>query len=189
MIIEEISAFVATVLAVSLATERLVVIAKTAAPVWLADEKKTDAAEVDLLGDRWRRLRVHLLAFLTAWLIAASLAEFDFMGRVELGSASGASMHVLVLALLSMGGSAFWASIVGYASAAKDIRMQARASEALSFQAKAKEQGKVPADSGIAAVARGASSTATNMDVVLRKVMTLDQPKFGAGASRVAGNG
>ncbi len=190
MIIESFGAFAATVLGVSLATERLVVFAKAAFPRWLAEEKKTDAAEVDLIADRGRRVRVHLVAFVAALIASASLAEqrFDLLGEVPLG-AGGAALPVPLLALLSMAGSAFWTNLVGYASAAKDIRMQERSSLGLDFQAKAREYGRVPADSGIAAATRGASPGAAELATVMDRMTTISQPAFDVPESRVVSHG
>jgi hypothetical protein len=187
--IEDLSGFVATVLAISLTTERLVAVVKTSFPVWMAAEKKTDSAEVDLIGDRWRRLRVQLVAFLVAWVASASLANFQFFtGSVKLG-ASGAAIPVLVLAILSMGGSALWGSIVTYASAAKDIRVQTRASGSLAFQAQARAQGKTPMDSGLAAVERGGGQAAPGLANALTMITTLSQPPLTALGSRMASHG
>jgi hypothetical protein len=190
MIIEEFSAFAATVLAISLATERLVVFAKSALPIWLADEKKTDTTEVDLLGDRWRRIRVHAVALLSAWIASASLAEsgFSFFGDVALGSSS-AMLPVPLLAFLSMAGSAFWTNIVGYASAAKDIRVQERSRRGLDFQAEAKRMGRVASNAGIAAVARRASEPATDISKVADVLTSLTQPSFDISTSRLVAHG
>jgi hypothetical protein len=181
--IEDLSAFIATVLAVSLTTERIVAVVKTAFPVWMAAERKTESAEVDLLGDRWRRLRVHLVAFVVAWVASASLANFQFLsGSVKLGTA-GAEIPVFFLAILSMGGSAFWSSVISYASAAKDIQNQARASGSLAFQVQARAAGRVPTDSGLAA---GGGQTAPGLAEALTKITSLTQPPLKAMGSRMA---
>jgi hypothetical protein len=190
MIIEGFSAFAATVLAVSLATERLVAFVKSAAPRWFADEKKTEASEVDLLGDSWRRIRVHAVALVSAWLASASLPEggFALLGKVVL-SAGNIAIPVPLLALLSMGGSAFWTSIVGYASTAKDLRMQERSSQGLKFRADAKEHGVIASDAGIAAVARAASQPAPGLSKVLETMAAISPPAFDTPTSRVASHG
>jgi hypothetical protein len=190
MIIEQFSAFAAIVLAVSLATERLVAFAKSALPTWLADEKKTDASEVDLLGDRGRRIRVHAVALVSAWIASASLAEpgFSLIGKVAVGSGS-AALPVPLLAFLSMGGSAFWTNIVGYASAAKDLRVQERSRRGLDFQAEAKRMGRLASDAGIAAVPRRASGPATDVAKVAGTITSLTQPGFDIPASRVVTHG
>ncbi|HEU5170710.1 MAG TPA: hypothetical protein VFU46_09235 [Gemmatimonadales bacterium] len=189
MSINDLSAFVATLLAVSLATERLVVVAKTSFPTWLADEKKTPAQETDLIRDRWRRIRVQLVALAAAWVTAAALANFDPTGEVPLGADGSGSIPVPLLALLSMGGSALWTSIVGYASALKDIRTLERASGSLGFHARAREQGLTAVDAGTAAVARGASRAAPGLTAAIERIGTLDQPPLQEPASRVARHG
>lgn len=191
MIIEGFSAFAATVLAVSLATERLVSFAKAAAPRWLADEKKTDASEPDLLGDSWRRIRVHAVALVSAWVASASLPEegFALFGSVVL-SAGNLALPVPILALLSMGGSAFWTNIIGYASAAKDLRMQERSSNGLLFKAEAKERGVIAADSGIAAVTRAATTKgAAKTEALATLNATNTPPAFDTPTSRLVAHG
>jgi len=185
---ENLSAFVATVLAVSLSTERLVAVVKTAFPVWMAAEKKTNSSEVDLVGDRWRRLRVQLVAFVSAWVASAAVAELHFFGSITIGTGP-MRIPVIVLALLSMGGSAFWSSVVNYASAAKDIQQQTRATSGLAFQAEARRQGKTPLDSGMAAVARGGAEVAPGLASTLKTITSLSQPAFAAAESRLATNG
>jgi hypothetical protein len=58
MIIDNLTAFVALILAISLASERLVTFIKTIFPK-LADEAKTEAQEVDLDKDKGRRFIVN----------------------------------------------------------------------------------------------------------------------------------
>lgn len=119
--IVEISATVAVMLTISLATERLVAIVKTVSPGWFAHEQQTDDGTVDRIADRWRRLRVQGVAFLGAWITAGALANggnFNLLGEVNLGTVT---VPTLIVALLASGGSAFWAQVLGYTSAVKDI--------------------------------------------------------------------
>lgn len=125
----DLSATVAVLLAVSLATERLVAILKTLAPAWLA-EKPAEAAEVDPAADKGRRLRVQAIALICAWVTAAFLVEggWDPLGTVALGRMDA---PVWLVGLLASGGSAFWAQLVGWTGALKDLRRQQSVVEAL----------------------------------------------------------
>ncbi len=94
MTINDLSELATTLLAISLASERVVTILKTTFPVWLADEKKTEAQEVDLVADRSRRLLVLFISFLASWITAAFLADnpdgkdwidLNFFGSISFG--------------------------------------------------------------------------------------------------------
>jgi hypothetical protein len=185
--IDDLSAFLTLLLGVSLATERLVAVAKTSFPIWLADEKKTAALETDLIGDRWRRLRVQLVAFIAAWVISGSLADWNFFGPVNVAAAGAIALPAPLLALLSMGGSALWTSLLGYASAAKDVRAQDRAKGGLAFRAEARRQGVTALDAGIAAISRGGTVDAPSLADALARLGTLEPPPFDA-PSRVVSN-
>jgi hypothetical protein len=147
----DIGAAATVILAVSVATERLVTIVKTAVPEWFADERKTDAKEVDLIADRWRRLRVQGVAFLCAWVTTTMLTDgMKPLGQIMI---NGQPFWTPWLALLASGGSAFWAQVVGYSSALKDVAVTRKALESLAFTQRAREAGATPIDSG--RVARG----------------------------------
>jgi hypothetical protein len=161
MDIVDLSATVAMLLTISLATERLVSVVKTLSPTWFADEKKNEAKEVDLIADRWRRIRVQLVAFLCAWVTAAFLVKvtegqsFNFIeavfnGTVDLGTIEPPTW---IVGLLASGGSAFWAQVVGYTSAVKDIAVTNCARTSLEFTATAEAMGRAPIDSGVVASA------------------------------------
>jgi hypothetical protein len=167
----------AAIAAISVATERLVTIVKTAAPRLFAEEHKTDAKEVDLHADRWRRLRVLAVAFLCAWVTTGLLADttasdvgwsFHPFGRVTVGSRA---LSVLFIALLATGGSAFWTQVVGYLGALKDVTQTAKATKSLAFQAQALDMGLTPRDSGIVARSAPGSVTAAQKQLLetLRK--------------------
>jgi hypothetical protein len=141
--IESLSALFATILGVSLATERLVTILKSAVP-WLGDEHRNAAGQPNAADDRWRRLAVHAVAFGAAWLTAAFLvtpAGFDLMGQVPVGPSSAQHVPVPLVGLLASGGSAFWANVIAYAGAVKDISADKRTAQRLSNREKAKDQG------------------------------------------------
>lgn len=125
---------IATLLAISLAGERIVAIFKTMFPTWLAEPSATPgAAPVAIKDDQWRRLRVQAVAFIACWVASGTLATggFSLMGDIPVG---GLELHVLIAGLLTMGGSAFWTQVLGISSALKDLKTvqanQARATSA-----------------------------------------------------------
>jgi len=160
MKIENLTELFALILAISLASERLVTIIKSAIP-WLTDEKKTDAQEVDLSADKWRRIIVQLIAFLCAWITSSFLAEggFNLFGIVPFGTAEGEFL-VIILGLLASGGSAFWTNILGYTKAVKDIRIQERATASLKYHLLATSVNKNAIGSGQVADASRRSKNA-----------------------------
>src|SRR5437868_2835243 len=81
MNLDLLTAFTTVILAVSMASERLVTTIKTMFPR-LADEKKTPAQEVDLVADRPRRLILYALGVVTSWLSAALLANDTGVGAL-----------------------------------------------------------------------------------------------------------
>jgi len=121
--IEQLAALSTILLSISLATERLITIIKTIFPM-LADEQKDSNGQVDYRKDKLRRLLVQCISFLAGWTTATFLSpHFDLInGHIKLTDT--VSLHVVLVGFLSMGGSAFWSSILGYAKAVKDIRQQ-----------------------------------------------------------------
>jgi hypothetical protein len=160
-----LEALTALILSISLATERLVVAVKTTSPTWFADEKKTAANETDRIADRWRRIRVLLTAFIVAFALATLIADQPITGLGFLdglpfwasygAGENGGKIATPLLALLASGGSAFWTSVVGFVSAARDVRVQQRAAEGLEFRNEAERRGVAPVDSGASASGTG----------------------------------
>jgi len=109
---------VSTVLvAISLATERLVVVVKTVFPK-LATAPTLPPGADENVHDRGRRLMVigvaYLCALVTSWFVAGGwFIQYADHSR---------QLSVFAVALLASGGSAFWTQVVGFASAAKDAR-------------------------------------------------------------------
>lgn len=120
MALDGLSAVAAAALAGSLATERLVVVVKTLIP-WLAAPAQ-DVALTFGSREQARRLAVNAIAIAagltTAWLIAGDAAT----GPRVIAVAEGLRLPWPVFGLMISGGSAFWTSIVAYASAAKDLQ-------------------------------------------------------------------
>lgn len=121
-------------LALSLASERLVAIVKTIWPE-LTDEN----AERTLAEDRRRRIMVLVLAFLASWLTSSFLATngFNPVGEIPIfKSAQGDHpLPVYIVALMCTGGSAFWSSVLGYANAVKDTKKQQAAQQRMIMRA------------------------------------------------------
>lgn len=131
----------ALILAISLAGERIVEIVKTLAPGWFAAPDPAAPAPT-ATEDRWRRLRVQGVAFAACWLATASLTEFEYFGSLLLTPTR--DLPVVLVALLSMGGSAFWAQIIGITSALKDLK-QAQVTDRAADPAPAAPRVRVPA--------------------------------------------
>lgn len=148
MSIGGLSEFFALLLAIALCTERLVTIAKTAFPGFLSSEPKTEAYEVDLKADKWRRLVVQAIAFVAAWVTTAFLAEgdrFALAGTIAIGQAANAPvLPVWLVGLLASGGSALWSSLLGYSSAVRDSRRQQVSRSGLEHAKRAMELGREP---------------------------------------------
>jgi hypothetical protein len=156
--IDQIIALAVAMIAIGACAERFVVAIKTLIP-WLAEERKTEAQEVNLKEDKWRRFAVLALSFGGAWVTAAFLAEqsvvvagsattvrsFDLFGRIGLAQMS---LPAPIVGLLASGGSAFWNSVLGYARAAKDIKVQEKASSNLAYHEQASRLGLRAHDGG-----------------------------------------
>ena len=122
MSIDHLSELIGILLAVSLATERLVMIIRT--PItWLNDESK------DPKTDWKRRFAVQLLALAAAIGTTGFLAEstWDIRGSLFVGSGENpAKIPLLIVALLATGGSSFWKNMLGYTKAVRDARVAER---------------------------------------------------------------
>ena len=125
MNIDAISELIAIVLAISLATERLVVAIRTPKNFlgfiptgeWLNKEKAQE-------DDGLRRFFVQLVSFACAtftvgWLTPDVNEIWDPLARITIANQS---FPLLIIALLATGGSSFWKNILGYTKAVRDIR-------------------------------------------------------------------
>lgn len=126
MLIGDLSDLSALILAVSLATERLVVVLKTIFPRALAVEREPVGDELPDEADRGRRLTVMAVAYLSALVVSILIAgDSASFGGVRIPFYVGlgdARVPVPLLALLASGGSALWNNVVGFTGAVKDIR-------------------------------------------------------------------
>jgi hypothetical protein len=118
----ELNELAAITLAGSLAMERLVVIAKTAWP-WLADPKIALPGESEIRVDKARRRAVLAITVVASMITAVVIGDGTnwYSHAIVVGTRK---IHWPIFGLMISGGSAFWASIVGFASAAKDVRAQ-----------------------------------------------------------------
>jgi hypothetical protein len=117
----KLTAVISLLVALSVASERLVDIIKGLVP-WL-NQQRPKATE-----EGWRKASLQLIAVVagvtTAWFASPVVPDFipnDFTGKLALG-------------LLASGGSGFWNSILTYVTKAKDIK----AAEAESKQMEAR---------------------------------------------------
>ncbi|MCO4098409.1 MAG: hypothetical protein HEQ38_03210 [Gemmatimonas sp.] len=131
MQLDSLSDFAPLALAGSLAMERLVVIAKTMFP-WLAKPVVAEPGESEYDVDQRRRLAVlgitMTASLVTAWLVGDRQSNW-YMRTIAVGP--GRTINWLIFGLMISGGSAFWTSIVSFASAAKDVRRLEKASLAV----------------------------------------------------------
>ncbi|MCD4735490.1 MAG: hypothetical protein K8R53_05570 [Bacteroidales bacterium] len=120
--IEAISELIAVVLAISLATERMVLMIRTPQKLlwiiplglWLNEENKEYPKK-----DGPRQLMLQLISFLCA---IFTVGWFAVDGWNPLGSISIASqtMPLWLIAILATGGSSFWKNLLGYTKAIRD---------------------------------------------------------------------
>lgn len=187
MSINDLSEMTTTLLAISLASERVVTILKTSFPVFLADEKKTAAQEVDLIADRNRRLLVLLISFVASWTTASFIADTPgtvikstFFGSITFGTPENGetAFPVWILGLLASGGSSLWSNLLGYTKAVKDVQNQRRASEGLEFNRSVQESGLTTFDSGVGVRLK-------MNDTTLDQLTSLTPPSFDSSFSRI----
>jgi hypothetical protein len=124
--IEAISELVAVVLAISLATERLVLVIRTPQKFlwiiplgqWLNNENKVHPEQ-----DGPRRLVVQMISFLCALFTVGWFAAggWDPLASITIASQT---VPLWLLAILATGGSSFWKNLLGYTKAVRDIRIE-----------------------------------------------------------------
>jgi hypothetical protein len=105
----KLTTVISLLIALSIASERLVDIIKGLVP-WLNQQRRKAAEE------GWRKAVLQVMAVIggitTAWLASPVVPDFiphDFTGKLALG-------------LLASGGSGFWNSILTYVTKAKDLK-------------------------------------------------------------------
>jgi len=148
MNVDQLVSLVTTMLAISLAAERLVTTLKSAFPSWLAEEKKTAVNGEDKVGDGPRRAWVIVFAFIAAYITSALVADnhWNPIFVMQFGTEPhDTKLPLVVVALLATGGSAMWNDLLGYTKAVKDIRGQDREQQALALHQQAQATG-IPVD-------------------------------------------
>jgi hypothetical protein len=106
----DLTATVTLILALSVASERLVEIVKGAVP-WLDKEWEKH--------ESFRRVLLHVLAVIAGVVTAALSAPY--LPQTLTGPASG-GVSLLGLGLLASGGSGFWNSVLAYMSSLKNLK-------------------------------------------------------------------
>lgn len=128
MTLETLEALATLVIALSAANERLVESLKALFAPWLAKEQTATGGIADPVKDRWRRLAVQILSVLCALVVASMIAASQgetFGSAIQVGSgANERRFHVVLVALLTTGGSAFWNSIIDFARGAAKLKEQ-----------------------------------------------------------------
>ena len=120
--IDAIAELVAIVLALSLATERLVLAIRTPHRLlwvvpwgkWLNGENKAEPEK-----DGPRRLVLQAITLMCALATGGFLAAGDW-SLTETVKIGGSNVPLWLLAILATGGSSFWKNILGYTKAARD---------------------------------------------------------------------
>jgi hypothetical protein len=119
----KLTTVISLLIALSIASERLVDIIKGLVP-WLNQQRRRPAEE------GWRKAALQVIAVFagitTAWFASPAVPDFlphDFTGKLALG-------------LLASGGSGFWNSILTYVTKAKDLK--AAEAETRQIEARAK---------------------------------------------------
>src|SRR5438105_9905816 len=119
----KLTTVISLLVALSIASERLVDIIKGLVP-WLNQQRRKPAEE------GWRKATLQVIAVFagitTAWLAGPAVPAFlphDFTGKLALG-------------LLASGGSGFWNSILTYVTKAKDVKTAEADSKLVDAKAK-----------------------------------------------------
>jgi hypothetical protein len=110
---------IALILGVSLANERLIEYLKTWW-TWLGIKQQGSTEKI-------RKTTVQLITLITAILGSSALADggFKISGMVIFSEGDKTiEFPVLIIAILSTSGSAFWSHILGYSKAIKDVRKE-----------------------------------------------------------------
>ena len=109
----QLAAIVGLLIALSVASERLVEIVKGAIPPLNRENK-------DTRKEGWRRAVLQALA-VVAGIVTAFLARPAIPAGVLPAEATG-DWPIIALGLLASGGSGFWNSVLGYVGNVKDIK-------------------------------------------------------------------
>lgn len=134
MPLDTVNALVGALLAISLASERVVTIAKTYWPS-LATPRVSTGLILDLHADKPRMLAVQFISFAASLLTCWGMYGFHWL--IPFGSTPSIEMPLPLLALLASSGSAFWSNVLGYTKALKDNQNLNRTASSLAISQKA----------------------------------------------------
>ena len=128
MTIDSLQTLATMVLALSAANERLIEALKNLFAPFLAKKQITGNEASDPAGDRRRQLAVQILSVLGALCTAAWIAggrPWSWGSSLPLGAAADAPrVPVVLLGLLTSGGSAFWNSVLDFTRGAAQLRKE-----------------------------------------------------------------
>ena len=117
---ETLTAIVTLLVALSVASERLVEIIKGFVS-WLNEEQKTADGKTDNRREGYRKAVLQILAVLagifTAWIAQPAIEAADIQGL-------DGFWGILALGLLASGGSGFWNSVLTYVKTVKDLNKE-----------------------------------------------------------------
>ncbi|PWK80180.1 hypothetical protein LX99_00644 [Mucilaginibacter oryzae] len=133
MDISAITKLISVILAISLASERLITLVKTNFS-WLQEPPPT-VPPVNDGKEKTRRSALMIIAFIVSWVTARySNGEHGFFETFWLGK-DDTHIPVALIGLMASGGSAFWTNLLGYVSAVKDVNKQKSQQETLNTSA------------------------------------------------------
>lgn len=122
MSIEHVSELFAIVLALSVATDRLVLMIRT--PVKYLNQENPNPAR-----DWGRRTLVQIISLICALVIVGFLSDqkWGLDGSVRIGpEESPVDIPLIILGVLATGGSSLWKNLLGLSKAVRDVRQGIR---------------------------------------------------------------
>ncbi|AYL96221.1 hypothetical protein [Mucilaginibacter celer] len=121
---------ISVVLAISLASERLVTFLKTIIP-FLAGPQPPDVSAENSKTELIRKAIVMLIAFAVSWVGASFLdSPANLWGHLSLDpNDMNKGIPFFIIAIMASGGSAIWTNLLGFAKAIKDIGAEKKTQE------------------------------------------------------------
>jgi hypothetical protein len=141
MDITTLTKLVSIILAISLASERLVTLIKTLIPALASPAAVAGAPTPTVVTnwEKWRQVIVMLIALVACW-VSATLLNSGFHPFGDYKVTPDIGIPVWIIGVLASAGSAFWTSILGYTRAVKDISTQQSLQEKMKTNAQLNAQ-------------------------------------------------